>query len=348
MSLFEVKPYDLDVYKNHIKNYLPDNIIDIHTHVYKKADPHDLLTQSRTVNWPSIVASKNPVEDIIETYHLLLPGKKVVPLMFAEAVQATQSHRDKSNAYLTECSAKTGFPTLYFSHPSEDPDKLEQNVRQGGFLGLKSYLSLAPAYIPVSEIRIYDFFPREQLEVANKNGWIIMLHIPRGGRLRDEVNLAQIQEIARDFTNLKLIIAHVGRAYCPEDIGEGMNVLSKLENVYVDICANCNSYVFVELIKSVGADRILFGSDFPILRMKTKRICENGFYINQVPPGLYGDESVDPHLREVSLQDSEKITFFFYEEILAFLDAAKETGLKEKDIEKVFYGNGMTLINSCR
>ena len=36
--------------------------------------------------------------------------------------------------------------------------------REGGFLGLKSYLDLAPAYIPRKEIRIFDFFPKYQLE----------------------------------------------------------------------------------------------------------------------------------------------------------------------------------------
>ena len=37
---------------------------------------------------------------------------------------------------------------------------------------------------------------------------IVMLHIPRPGRFADEVNLSQIEEIAQDFMDLRLIIAH--------------------------------------------------------------------------------------------------------------------------------------------
>ena len=44
-------------------------------------------------------------------------------------------------------------------------------------------------------------------------GAIVMLHIPRNGRLKDPVNLAQIMEIKQEFPNIRLIIAHIGRAY---------------------------------------------------------------------------------------------------------------------------------------
>lgn len=345
MALFEVTKRDHDIYQQQIRDYLPNKIIDIHTHVYTKNTSELLGDQSRTVSWPSKVADQNPVEDIIETYRLLLPGKEVTPLIFMNAEKANQEYRDKGNQYCQKVSKEVGFPALYFSHPSEDPEKLEKMVKSGGFLGLKSYLSLSPDYLPVNEIRIFDFFPKTQLKVADKNKWIVMLHIPRDGRLKDEVNLAQIQEIANEFPHLKLIIAHVGRAYCPEDIGNGLEVLSKLPNVYVDFCANCNEYVFEKLIEAVGAERILFGTDLPILRMRTKRICENGKYINLVPPGLYGDESVDPHLREVSAEEAKGITFFLYEEILAFLEAARKTGLGEKDLEKVFYSNAKKLLD---
>ena len=37
----------------------------------------------------------------------------------------------------------------------------------------------------------------------------------------------------------------------------------------------------------------------PILRMRARRICENGIYVNLVPKGLYGDVSGDIHMREV-------------------------------------------------
>ena len=40
--------------------------------------------------------------------------------------------------------------------------------------------------------------------------------------------------------------------------------------------------------------------------------------MNLVLPGLYPEPYGDPHLREVSEEEGKRITFFAYEELLAF------------------------------
>ena len=79
-----------------------------------------------------------------------------------------------------------------------------------------------------------------------------------------------------------------------------------------------------------------------------KRICENGKYINIVPKGLYGDVSVDSHMRETGAPESEKLTFFMYEELRAFKKAAAETALSKADLEDVFYNNADAMISAVR
>ena len=85
-----------------------------------------------------------------------------------------------------------------------------------------------------------------------------------------------------------------------------------------DFSASSNAAVFRQLLETVGPKRVLFGSDLPILRMRARRVCEKGFYVNIVPKGLYGNVAVDPHMREVAGAEAEKITFFMYEELAAF------------------------------
>lgn len=92
----------------------------------------------------------------------------------------------------------------------------------------------------------------------------------------------------------------------------------------------------------------MFGSDLPILRMRTHRIEENGTYINLVPPGLYGDPNQDPHLREVTAEEAEKITFFMYEELLAFKRAAQTLNLSRQDVEDIMYNNARKLLDDAR
>ena len=344
MALFEVTPYDRTIWEKELKDFLPQKLFDIHTHVYLKKNnvPEKPEAAKRTVTWPSLVAAEDPIEDLQETYRLMFPGKDVQALIFGGG------HLPQANAYIAESAKKTGWPSLYYSHPTQTADDLEQQIRAGGFLGVKSYLSLAPKYLPTKEIRIFDFFPKHQLAKLNEMGAICMLHIPRDGRLKDQVNVQQILEIRREFPRVKLIVAHIGRAYTKEDVGDAFDYLTQEPDTMYDFSANCCEYAITEAIRRCGSKHILFGTDMPILRMRTHRIEENGTYINLVPPGLYGDPSQDPHLREVTPEEAEKITFFAYEELLAFKRACTKLGLSRKDVEDMMYNNAVTLIQGAR
>ena len=347
MALFEVTPYDRRIYEEELKDFLPQKILDVHTHVWldKYLDHKPLAPGEvkRTVTWPSLVALDNSIEDLQETYRLMLPGKDVTALMFSNSGRSQQA-----NDYVADASRRSGFPALYFSAPEESPEEVERQIRKGGFLGIKGYLSLSPKYIPEAEIRIFDFFPKAQLKKMDEMGAIVMLHIPRNGRLKDPVNLAQIMEIKQEFPNIRLIIAHIGRAYTKEDVGNAFETLDQAPDLMYDFCANCCEYAITEVIRHAGVKHVMYGTDMPILRMRTHRIEENGTYINLVPPGLYGDPKQDKHLREVSAEEAEKITFFLYEELLAFKRACKTLGLTKQDVEDIMYNNAHDLIEGAR
>jgi len=50
----------------------------------------------------------------------------------------------------------------------------------------------------------------------------------------------------------------------------------------------------------------------------------------------------------VSPEEAEKITFFAYEELLAFKRAAKTLGLSKQDIEDIMYNNAANLVEGAR
>ena len=343
MALFEVTERDREIYEKELRDFLPDNILDVHTHLWlDRLLPESIRTAK--VRWPLLVARDNSIEDMQETFRLLFPGKNVSALMFT-----TRGSWEEHNRYVSESAKKLGWYGLYYSHPEETGEELKKKIRDGGFVGIKSYGKFAPKYIPQKEVRIFDFFPKAQLETVNEIGGIVMLHIPRDGRLRDPVNLEQILEIKREFPNVRLIIAHVGRAYTHEDIGNAFtDYLNKAPDLMYDFSANCCDYAISEVIKNAGVSHVMYGTDMPILRMRTHRIEENGTYINLVPPGLYGDERDDPHLRAVSPEEAENITFFLYEELLAFKRVCKELDLTKKDVEDIMYNNAYDLIQGAK
>ncbi len=345
-GLVEIKPVDREFYESRLRYFLPDRLIDIHTHIWtaeqaKAGAVHD----GRVATWPSRVAAWNPIEDLLVTYRLMLPGKTVTPLVFSNPMLAADV--DFLNGYVAETAKRNNVPALLLSRPEWSAAELEEKVLAGGFCGVKAYPRYAPSHIPSAEVRIADFLPPHQLELLDWRGWLVMLHIPRPDRLRDRANLADLVELERRFGNVRLIVAHVGRAYCIEDVGDAFEALAATTKMCFDISANSNAEVFRRLIAAVGPRRMLFGTDLPILRMRTRRICENGRYVNLVPRGLYGDVAADPHLREVDGAEAERITFFLYEEIDAFRRAAEAKGLTRADVEDVFYGNSRRLLDGC-
>lgn len=346
-ALFEVTEYDTQFYKERLEEFLPPKIIDIHTHSWLedfRIDPGD--GPRRAVTWPSLVARDNPVEALAETFRLLLPGKECGALIFGFPDRTYDV--DASNDYVASAGPTEGFDGLMLTQPGWDADEYAKRLDAGRFLGAKVYLNFAPEHLQGDDLRIFDFAPHHQLEVLNSRGAILMLHIPRSGRLKDPVNIADMVEIERKYPNMQTIIAHVGRAYCDSDLGDSFERLADSPGLLFDISANTNAHVFAEALRAVGPERLLFGSDLPITRMRMRRFCDQGLYVNVVPPGLYGDISGDPNMLETSLEEAQRLTFFFYEEIDAFRRAAEECSLSKEGVNQVFYANAVRVLDRAK
>ncbi|MCE5279575.1 MAG: amidohydrolase family protein [Planctomycetaceae bacterium] len=339
--MIEIKPVDRSFYQDRLAGFLPPKVIDIHTHVWP-AQHAQGDTTGRTASWPMRVAAVCPVEDLLEMYRLMFPDKQVTPLIFGNPL--VQGAIDEMNAYVAAAAAAHSLPALLLTRPEWTAEVVEEKIACGRFLGAKVYLSYAPASIAPGQIRIFDFLPHHQLELFDRHGWIVMLHIPRVDRLRDPLNLADLIEIERRYPRVRLIVAHVGRAYCPEDVGNAFDVLSDTQHMCFDISANTNAEVFERLLAAVGPRRVLFGSDMPITRMRMRRICQDGRYVNIIPRGLYGDVSADKHMREADGDEAARLTLFLYEEINAFRRAAEAQGLSAGDVRDVFYNNARRMI----
>ena len=340
MALLDVKPYDKQYYEEILKPFLPEKFIDCHTHVWlMEHDPNKTL-RSGTQNWPGLVAKENSIEDLLETNRLLFPDNKVVSVLYGDC--AVSIDRKAVNSYVAEKAIDNGFPALYLCHPNTPPEELERIILENPvFKGIKVYLQFAPDYIPADEIRIYDFLTKEHLAVCDKHGWVVQLHIARPKRLADPVNYIQLLEIEQNYPNLQLIVAHLGRAYANEDVGDALEYLKNTEKTVWDFTANTNDWVMEQVLERFGSDRFIYGSDFPIFRMKSRRTVENGVYINEVPEGQFPKEALkgDVHMREIPYPEADKITFFIYEEMNACRLACQRMGLGKEDVEKIFWSN---------
>lgn len=337
MALLHRTPYDDHFYENNLKDFLPDTFIDCHNHIWLSDFVTGQDTAGRSCAWPEMVARDSSMEDLLETNLELFPGKHVIPVLYPYVNVAVDTRQ--ANAYVEACAREHQVPALYLSRPEEPLEEIEKNVIAGGFLGLKVYLEFAPSYIPTNEIRIYDFLPPGQLALADRHGWVVQLHIARPRRLADPLNYIQLWEIEQNYPNLQLLVAHLGRAYADEDLGDALEYLKHTEKTVWDFTANTNAHVMEQVLNYFGPERFIYGSDFPIFRMRARRVVEQGFYINEIPEGSLGDVSKDPHMREIPYPAASDITYFIYEEIAACKETSKTLGLTRKDIDKIFYEN---------
>ena len=114
--LFEITDVDRRTYTETLREFLPEKMIDAHTHVWKaEHQHHDSSAYTRVVSWPSRVAKDDPVEDLVEGYRLLFPGKTVTPLMFSLIYEGDEMQT--MNDYVSQCAAKTGFPPSFSRIP---------------------------------------------------------------------------------------------------------------------------------------------------------------------------------------------------------------------------------------
>jgi len=335
-----VNDYDREVYEKELKDFLPETFIDLHTHIWKNTfTPQGNANGGST--WTNLVADEMTGEQLLDSYRQLFPANKVIPLVFG----GCNYDIGECNDYVYESAKSLHFPVLTRTDYTMTADALEKEVHANHSLGLKPYLTNCPPYIPSNEIRIFDFLPYEHLEVANRHGWIIMLHIARPGRLRDAVNIAQLMEIEKRFPNVKLVVAHIGRAYSRQDIGDAFEVLKHTKNMMFDFTANVCDDAIIECIKAVGTDRLMFGSDLPIAVMRMYRITdETGWYKNVVPRGLYGDVSYDAHMQE---SDEQNITLMIYEQLRALKRCAAALHLTDKQVEDIMYTNSKKLLEAA-
>ena len=82
--------YDKKVYEEELKDFLPENIVDSHTHVWRTEDDR----KNRVLNpdyWPDRVGGQCSIEDLEQTYFNMFPDKKVVPVIFGWPAQYLDS-----------------------------------------------------------------------------------------------------------------------------------------------------------------------------------------------------------------------------------------------------------------
>jgi hypothetical protein len=150
------------------------------------------------------------------------------------------------------------YPNRILGHacvnPFDETETMEQLTmcfEQWGFHAIK----LHPDFNGIeSESSRY----RAVFEYANAHNLTILWHYGATARY--------LEKIASDFKNVNFVVAHYGGSWDGYRTDDVLNVVRNIENVYTDTASSVAWYgAFERLIDYVGADKVLFGSDFLFL-----------------------------------------------------------------------------------
>ncbi len=327
---------DHPVFHEELGPWLPDEIFDFHSHIFRREDdPRE--QESLNPSLPTVCEAYR-VETYTEAMIRLFPGKRLRALLFG--MPNPNADIPSANAYVADAARRHGFDALMLAGLSEDEERLEADLRAGGFVGFKPYWGYV-TWKDQADVILEDMLPPGQRRLADRLGLILMVHIPRHGRLADPVNVRGIQRLCEECPRAHIILAHLGRSYFPEAIGD-ISTLPRYSNLSLDFSMVQDWEVCQVFIEVFGPGRLLFGLDMPVAQEKGKLVSANGqrhFFTKRIHPWSIHNSTGSYRMR---------CTFYAYEIIRAFKKAAERTGLTRAEIESVFSGNARRIISSVR
>ncbi len=328
---------DDPVFRDELGPWLPDEIFDFHSHIYRREDISYTKRESRDPSMPT-VCEAYPLENYLDSMGRLFPGKRLHALLFNTIDPSADLVAQ--NAYIAEAIRDPRLHGLMVGGIVDDEAWLEQELRAGGFLGLKPYWSYVTSKSQ-ADVTLEDMIPPAQRRLADRLGLILMVHIPRLGRLADPVNVTGLRHLCDQCPRARIIMAHFGRSYFPEAIGDLQDLPSR-ENLFVDFSMVQDWETCEILIDRFGPSRILFGLDMPVAQEKGKLVSANGqrhFFTKRIHPWSIHNSAGSYKMR---------CTFFAYEIVRAFKKAAERCGLSHDEVRAVFLTNALRLVDEVR
>lgn len=339
--VWEYTDVDRRFWEEHLADWLPKKVIDAHTHVNEPKFQTETMTDTkRRQYWVNEVSEPISAVDAAKCYATVFPDRDFSCLAFGNPT--LDFDIEASNASLEMSCAEYGWHRLAVIGPDWSIEKVERELDQPKTLGVKVYYALIPGQDPESrdkfiEASIFDIVPPVQLDLLNRRGSILMLHVPKAGRLAHPENIAEIKKLRQRWPEIRVIIAHLGRSYTLPHAKQALAQLADDEGLWFDNSAVLNPEVHRYALETLGPQRILYGTDNPIFYMRGRRRWEGERYINHTSYPFYFNTNREPPEIEAGY------TLYMYEALRAIRTAAEQIGLSRDDIESIFHGNAKRL-----
>jgi len=340
--VFEYTDVDRAFWTEHLEGWVPERVFDAHVHVTDPGLRDRAPTDAeRRAFWVNEVNEPMTLETARRCNAALYPGRDVKMLIFGHP--SLRYDVEAANAYTSRAAAAAGWKGLALLAPEWTQNELVRALELPAIVGVKPYYSMirggSSDRNDEMEAGIFDFVPHRHLEVLDERRAWMTLHVPRAGRLGDPANVREITELRRRYPNVVLVVAHLGRSYTLPHAEEGIPPLAGDPGIYFDNSAVMNPDVHRLALETVGAERILYGTDNPVFYMRGRRQWQGRRYINRTSHPFHFNAEREPPEIEAAY------TLYTYVALKALKDVSEELGLARRDVENIFHGNAERLLN---
>ena len=244
--------------------------IDMHVHIEVNHDGHTALPTdlAEAASRYFRTDGPRPELDAVAAYYR---ERSMAAVVFTVDAETNLGHPPLSSAEIAEGAARNNDVLIPFG--SVDPhrptavDKIRRLIDENGVRGFKFHPTVQgfdpsderwyPIYAVIQDARIPALFHTGQTGIG--------AGLPGGRGLRLGLsNPMLLDPVAADFPELQIIMAHPSVPWQEE----ALSVATHKHNTWIDLSGWSPKYFPAELVRyanSVLKDRVLFGSDFPML-----------------------------------------------------------------------------------
>lgn len=218
---------------------IPENIIDIHTHLW--SDESGLEPLAGNEQQLLQMADRFKLEKFVVMP--LFGGVKpnIQQVRAGNEAAAKLAEKDKRIIPFGRVEAHLGNQAL---------DETKRSVEQLGLRGIKIWISLADDS---------KLFPVVEYMIGNNLPVLIHALHKATGQLENESDPSHVYSLAKRYPQATIIMAHMGG-----DFIYGCDTIRNTTNVLTDPSGSyCEAGMLEYAVRTLGADRILFGSDAP-------------------------------------------------------------------------------------
>ncbi|MFB3902513.1 MAG: amidohydrolase family protein [Acidobacteriota bacterium] len=336
LPYFELTALDRQFFGDHLQARLPQRVFDAHVHLnladHVKSVPRERILSDFAMQ----ICTTLPVEDAYACAAALYPGISYEIAGMGWPIR--EADLRGNNCYLAQAARTGRVRPFMVVQPGWPLDEIDAGLAENGFVGLKPYPDMLVG-VKGAEVSLFDFLPHEHWRLAERYRKAVLLHLGRKERLSDPNNIRELLQARQAYPSVTIIIAHFGRSFCPVYLREGLDQLGEAD-FYFDTAAVTNPEVYDVAFDRIPRNRILYGSDMPVLFFHGRQewhgrsyrvLCREHFPFNE---GSHRPA-----------QEEAQYTLFLYEQMRSILDAMDRHGFSDEDREAFFWTNAVQALN---